>query len=239
MTEQEWLTSSDVLKMANLISRWQGTSRRKVGRRKLRLFGCACCRQFWELMTDPRSRHAVETAERLADALATQAEANEGHKQALEALRDLEERRWGERYRETGRAHGWLESDEFIALQGACMVLDVQIGGSTYATLGYSYSNGSSEYPIYAKRRRWEADALRCLFGNPFRPVTMQPGWRTEATQAIAAGIYAERGFAQLPVLADALLDAGCSDPQVLEHCRGGGVHVRGCWVVDLLLEKQ
>ncbi len=79
---------------------------------------------------------------------------------------------------------------------------------------------------------------LRDIFGNPFRPVTFAPEWRTEAAVGIAAKMYDSRDFGNMPVLADALQDAGCEHADVLSHCRGDGPHVRGCWVVDLVLGK-
>jgi hypothetical protein len=77
---------------------------------------------------------------------------------------------------------------------------------------------------------------IHCLFGNPFRPVTIAQSWQTPTAVAIARTIYDERGFQDLPVLADALEDAGGTDADILNHLRGPGPHVRGCWVVDLLL---
>jgi hypothetical protein len=77
-----------------------------------------------------------------------------------------------------------------------------------------------------------------CVFGNPFRPVTVDPSWRTSDVVALARGVYDERAFDRLPVLADALQDAGCEDEQVLGHCRGPGPHARGCGVIDGLLGK-
>jgi hypothetical protein len=76
------------------------------------------------------------------------------------------------------------------------------------------------------------------LFGDTENPVALDPGWRTEAVVGLATGIYADRAFDRLPVIADALEDAGCADAGVLGHCRGPGPHARGCWVVDLLLGK-
>ncbi len=81
---------------------------------------------------------------------------------------------------------------------------------------------------------------LRDIFGNPFRPVALDPAWLTADVLALARGIYDERAFERMPILADALQDAGCDNSDVLNHCRGAAqVHVRGCWVVDLLLGKQ
>jgi hypothetical protein len=79
---------------------------------------------------------------------------------------------------------------------------------------------------------------LRCIFGNPFRSVTLDPSWLTCTVTSLAQAIYTDRAFDRLPILADALEDAGCTDADILAHCRGGGEHVRGCWVVDLLLGK-
>ena len=80
------------------------------------------------------------------------------------------------------------------------------------------------------------ADLARDVFGNPFRPATLDPSWRTEAVIALARGMYESRDYGPMQVLADALQDAGCDHPDVLAHCRGEGEHVRGCWVVDLVL---
>jgi hypothetical protein len=83
------------------------------------------------------------------------------------------------------------------------------------------------------------ASDCRCVFGNPFRPVAFDPSWRSPTAVALAARMYDSRDFGALPVFADALQDAGCEHPDVLEHCRSGGEHVRGCWVVDLVLGKS
>jgi hypothetical protein len=85
---------------------------------------------------------------------------------------------------------------------------------------------------------RNHTDLLRCIFGNPFRPVAFDSAWQSETAVALAAGIYADRAFDRLPILADTLEEAGCDDADVLNHCRGPGPHARGCWVVDGVLGK-
>ncbi len=80
---------------------------------------------------------------------------------------------------------------------------------------------------------------LHDIFGNPFRPITIDPRWQTETVVALATGIYTERAFDRMPILADALEEVGCDHADILAHCRGDGAHVRGCWVVDLLLGKS
>ena len=86
-----------------------------------------------------------------------------------------------------------------------------------------------------------QASLLRDIFGNPFRPVAIDPAWLAldnGAIVKIAQRIYEERAFADLPILADALEEAGCTNAELLAHCRHPGPHVRGCWAVDLLLGK-
>jgi hypothetical protein len=83
-----------------------------------------------------------------------------------------------------------------------------------------------------------EASILRDIIGSPFRFKLIESGWRTSNVLALATTIYEERAFDRLPILADALMDAGCTDESILSHCRSEGPHVRGCWVVDLVLGK-
>jgi hypothetical protein len=80
---------------------------------------------------------------------------------------------------------------------------------------------------------------IDCIFGNPFRVVTFSPEWRTSTASALARQMYESRDFSALPILADALQDAGCTSAEILNHCRGPGPHVRGCWVVDSVLGKE
>lgn len=84
-----------------------------------------------------------------------------------------------------------------------------------------------------------DADGVREIFGNPFRPVTLDPSSLTPTVVQLAQTIYNDRTFDRLPTLADALVQAGCDNDELLGHCRGPGPHVRGCWVVDLVLGKE
>jgi hypothetical protein len=87
--------------------------------------------------------------------------------------------------------------------------------------------------------QRAQSNLVRDIFGNPFRPITLDPRWLTSTVRDLAGTIYDERVFERLPILADALMDAGCDSEDVIKHCRGEGPHVRGCWVIDLLLERE
>jgi hypothetical protein len=102
-----------------------------------------------------------------------------------------------------------------------------------YAVLGGQKWAGDSKAEAEA-----QCDLLREVFGNPFRPVTIDPNWLTSDVLALATGIYDERAFDRMPILHDALLDAGCTSEEVLAHCRQPDGHCRGCWVIDLLLGK-
>ena len=86
----------------------------------------------------------------------------------------------------------------------------------------------------------WPGDGLlRCIFGEPLLPaVVMASAWRTRTVADLALGIYEERAFERMPILGDALEEAGCDHADILDHCRVGQPHARGCWVVDLLLGK-
>jgi hypothetical protein len=89
------------------------------------------------------------------------------------------------------------------------------------------------------RERQLQCELLRCVFGNPFRSVALEPAWlrwNGEIVCHLARQIHAEEQFADVPILGDALEEAGCTDRDVLDHCRGTGPHVRGCWVVGLVL---
>jgi hypothetical protein len=87
---------------------------------------------------------------------------------------------------------------------------------------------------------QFQLATLHDVFGNPFRSVSAEPTWLTSDVRALARGIYDEKAFDRMPILADALQDAGCNNDEVLAHCRDANqVHVRGCWVVDLVLGKS
>jgi hypothetical protein len=80
---------------------------------------------------------------------------------------------------------------------------------------------------------------LADIFANPFRPITLDSSWLTSTVVALATGIYNDRAFDRMPILADALQDAGCENEEILNHCRGEGPHVLGCWLLDLILKKE
>ena len=225
MTEAEWLASEAPWEMVRSLG--DG-----VSDRKMRLFLCACCRSIWPFLTDERSRAAVEVAERFADGLASWDEAGEADEAAQEA--DEESDRLGA----TAAAYAPLG----VGAVTACYVVDH--AGCEFANSTVGHEEAPTTDPDawdaakIAESRR-QAAFLRDIFGNPFRPVALHPAWLTANVVDLARAIYDERAFERLPILADALMDAGCDEADVLAHCRGVGPHARGCWVVDLLLGKE
>jgi hypothetical protein len=94
----------------------------------------------------------------------------------------------------------------------------------------------------FVRHGREQCALLRDLFGNPFQPVSLDPSWLSwqgGTIPKLAQSIYEDRAYERLPILADALEEAGCVNENILNHCRKPDVHVRGCWVVDLLLDKK
>ena len=209
ITEAEWLAFADPEPMLEFL-------RGKVSDRQLRLFACACCRRRWNMLADARSRRAVKVAERYADGNATVEELNDARREAIEVANNLTAPpglRRAERVKliayAAGRAASWGQE------------------ALTWA--------GEMAHPLTQNK------LIRCIFGNPFRPVSLKPewlAWNDRTIPKLAQAIYDERAFDRLPILADALEEAGCDNADVLAHCRGEGPHVRGCWVVDLLLGK-
>jgi hypothetical protein len=204
--------------------------------RKLRLFACACYHRIRHLLPDPVARWGVEVAERYADGLATAADRDWAEVRVREPS-DALEPRW--RVSRDAERAMLMPTHEALAL--ALIVLWPQAQKAAY----YASSNASLAAEAMAdsgKARQTEEHAqcglLRDIFGN-LRPVALDPAWRTSDVVQLARGIYDDRAFDRMPILADALMDAGCTSDDVLSHCRGSGPHVRGCWVVDLLLGKS
>jgi hypothetical protein len=228
MTEAEWLTSSDPdgllhwVWSSSMASPPDDLSHPHATNRRLRLFACACCRSIWPLLTDPRSRAAVEVSERFADGRATDRELREASTAAYEVTR--------------------LTVDE-AALYAAFAASGVAEEESWLFEPAHVAANAASAGGHPEEERRRQCDILRDLFGNPFRPVgalEIEPERTSSDVVALAHTIYEDRTFNLFPILADALQDAGCDYPYVLDHCRDPNLtHYRGCWVLDLILGRS
>jgi len=221
MTEQEWLPCTDPQPMLDFL---EG----KGSERKLRLFAVACCRRIWHLLTDERSRTAVEVAEKYAEHLVSEEDRASIH-DVLHSETDYNPERDA-----SGVAFACatqsVQADAMWAAQSTVMYAKL----ARSATLGFLQAADAR-----AEEGKRQAHFLHCIFGNPFRPITLNPSWLTPTDNEIADSIYLERAFDRLPILADALEDAGCNSQDILNHSQQEGEHVRGCWVVDLILGKK
>jgi hypothetical protein len=246
MTEAQWLACDDPVAMLAFVlgepvheegceqypDAFYGTRypRCRVSDRKLRLFAVACCRRLWARLKDERSRRAVEVAELYADGMASESQRQVADQDAADAF--------------TGDSRASLFSLSANAnLVIACWEVAGEAARNTLlncSTAGYDYS---FKFWTYRRRReearRTHLGLLRDIFGNPFRPVSFPSLWGTDTVLAVTRAMYETRDFSPMPILADALMDAGCDNPDVLDHCRGPGPHARGCWVVDLVLGKK
>jgi hypothetical protein len=228
ITERDWLCCAD----PDLLILHLG-SRHPISERKLRLFTVACCRRIWHAITDRRSRQAVEVAERFADGEATEKELRAAEDAAAVASRKIVAR---------FPVYAEHELDISASLAAANSAEPPNCVFSPLRwELFYPAENAANAVADRSAECAAQADLLRDLFGNPFHPVALDPAWPTwngGAVLHLARTIYDERRFEDLPVLADALEEAGCTRVDILSHCRQASVHVRGCWVLDLLLDK-
>jgi hypothetical protein len=225
MTEAEWLNTTD---LAALLRCEQVRGRTDRLRRKLRLFSCACARRLEPWFRSTHLLKALAASERYADGLLGDAgigrwnlEASTIYQAAKESeVRDKASVVAAHRavvYSCVADKHGGYQEIAWKVLQvdGAFGAQKAELLVSFLAT-------------------------LRDIFGNPFRPVTFSPSWRTDTAVSLARAMYESRDFGAMPILADALQDAGCDSDDILSHCRDASqVHVRGCWVCDLVLGKQ
>jgi hypothetical protein len=227
MTEAEWLAAEFWPPMLDHI-------RGRASTRRFLLLGVALCRRVWDRFPFADCGRLVEAVERLAD----HPDVNRDDLPAVrsevdslfEPLRDEYDRVDEDDTHSRGAylaamacGHLWYDTDGTI---------------ESVAGAAATAAAGDTEGPAWEAERRAQAKLLHELFGNPFRPVAFDPRWRSETVTALASAIYEERAFDRLPILADALEEAGCDHAEVLTHLRGPGPHVRGCWVLDGVLGK-
>lgn len=223
MTEVEWLACKLPVPMLLHLGA-------KLSDRKLRLFSCACCRRVWNFARDERLGKALGDLEQYAEKAVGEKQRMEAGKLASAVRVDL----WDE----TGREEEVSIACELIAAAKKSLRRDVGRCGDSAAT-AFAWAKVSEFDQRKQTERTNQTQLLRDIFGNPFRRVVVDPSWLTSTVVALAIGIYEEKAFDRMPILADALQDAGCDNDDILNHCRGPGPHVRGCWVVDLVLGKQ
>jgi hypothetical protein len=204
-------------------SRWEEAERAyRSYNRKLELFLVACSRRIGGLLADGRSRNLVDVAERYVDGLASFEEREAANAAAEAACFDHEPDNLAEVVAYS-TAHLWEDDAADVAAHAA---------GCAARALGSDEADQAAELAA-------QADLLRDIFGPlPFREVPIDPAWLTPAVDGLASFIYEERAFDRLRDLAHIMEARGCTNPDILSHLRGPNVHVRGCHVLDLLLQK-
>ncbi len=207
--EQRWACATNPTWMVNAI-------RDDVSPRKLRLFAVACLRCRFSCV---RCRFSCVQGVYGQDKAARMADMAERFAEGIASASELEVVR--------------RENPTYILPETEIMVV------ANYAC--HPDARFAAVWTSEAATCAASVKLARCIFGNPFRPTTVNPGWLTwhdGVVRQIARTIYDEAGFDRLPILADALEEAGCTDGDWLAHCREAGMHGRGCWVVDLILGK-
>jgi hypothetical protein len=233
VTESDWLATDDLTGLTNWVLR------RRASQRRLRLYACAACRRVEPFLT-PKYYQVLEAAEALADGAVSPAQLKGLVKAAEQDLQMLVRSRalsgLGQKKRVTERACSTVHS----AAAAPRMTRQAVSWASAGARLVVETCTKGHKAKVRASMAEHSAvcGVFKDIFGNPFRPVAFDPRWRSADVLGLAQAAYDNRAFDRLPLLADALMDAGCADEDILGHCRGAGLHVRGCWVVDLVLAK-
>jgi hypothetical protein len=239
MTEAEWLACGDPSEMIRFLGE-------RISRRKLRWFAIACCRRLWEHLPGEEVRQALERAERYADGLLADSTAYRWYLRANRGKRAVDPARPWELHACHAVSVAALPDSRSRAFYAHVYV------GFALADRAIGRSGQVWEQDWAAARGvvyRELAPLLRDIVGDPFRPTAVDPAWLAWDGGVVARLAQATYDKPVLPagtldtsrlaVLADALEEAGCADPAILGHCRQPGEHVRGCWVVDLLLGKS
>ena len=216
MTEQEWLECTDPTTMLQfLFGPFAMLTDDVCGCRKNVLLACACFSRLGEQLP-PMARtwcqHAEQTAEGCYDSQILFGD--EGEMTDWELICAIEHAAEDAKGRIRALADLWCWNDNPTCAH-----------------------DGSQSF--WDAERKEQASIIREIYGNPFRPVVIEPTWRTPKVVSIGKAIYDDRAFDRMQELAYALEEAGCTVANILAHCRGPGPHVRGCWVVDLLLGKE
>jgi len=218
MTEEEWLTSADMESMLNCLVTVRFPKVEPCnwheGERKKRLFVAGCLRRVAALLP-AEYRALTELIELHADGLVDVTT----RRKVVSAAERVE----------------WDHNNLLFAINYD----DIGLFCHHAASIATEAIPGGGDNTRNAESLK-HAALLREIFGNPFRPVGFDPAWRTSDAMALATGIYDGRAFDRMPILADALQEAGCDNDDLLRHCRDPDAnHVRGCWALDLVLGKE
>src|SRR5262245_812908 len=226
MNETEWRTATDPNRMLHHL-------RDKGGERKLRLFACACCRRVGRLLEhgDPACLEVLARAEEFADGVVPPKGLRAAATAGAPGLDpELTRLAWDVALATTAPA-AWPAA-RLVARHVLTLV-------AVAAGRGPGDTRAASASAVRIEARA-HCELLRDLFAPLFRPVGLRFAALSDdqAVLRLSHTIYQDRSFRELPILADALEEAGCADEEVLDHCRDHPEHARGCWVVDALVGK-
>jgi hypothetical protein len=207
--------------------------------RELRLFACACCRGIWPLLMRPEVRHAVETSELFADGLAPRTSLEEAVANVRPVLSQTE---WLSGYAaaEAAGVNSW-QAAQFTPLWAAEAQAE-SVARWCLRMTGKEYLAEQLAAAVWEQTRGHQCSLLREIFGDRLSQKSIDRRWgcwKDGRIVRLAQSIYDEGNFDQLPRLGELLQRAGCDDADILTHCRRRRVHVRGCWVLDLLLGNR
>jgi hypothetical protein len=240
-TEEGWLKAQNPGLMLKYV-------RRMSSARRLRLASVACCRAAWPFLpkydngflvepNDAECHAVLDLAERFADGDAKYGELMA----ARRALAGPDVPRGGPQHPKVGAV--WFTSGKDITTgctEAAARLLGVSWGGGGELEMPASHvRSGFGELGDWPAACLGMVAVIRDIFGNPFQFVEFEKSWRSDTVRALARDMYLGGDFAAMPILTDALQDAGCHCVDILNHCHGTERHVRGCWVVDLVLGKN
>lgn len=225
MTDQEWQALlTDVSGMVEAVRRC------RLPDRRLRLFAVACVRALTPLVREAfraDMERLVGVAERFADGRATPDEVADARGRTIPWDFEL-----------TAAVEACHPDAGLAAVRTSRAAADASVG-LWVASRPAARRRSPDTRAVRRSAGERQAALARCVFGHPFLQLTFDPRWRTETAVALAAGIDHDRAFDRLPVLADALEEAGCDLAEVFEHCRQDSTHDRGCWVVDAALGRS
>jgi hypothetical protein len=224
----DWEKEGNPDPLLNYFSRDIERAARDEFKRKARLFGCACCRRVRDHFPFEQLHNEIDLAEAFAET-----------RTPIKELRQAQEGDGTIEIGITTELVGWLawnavsrslDPDAITAARGAAIY--------SARAVESAEPREESQREAFYRERSVQADLFRDVFGNPVLDLNLDPSWRSTTAVSIARAVYDERRFEDLPILADALEDAGCTSEEIIAHCRSTGPHVRGCWVVDWLIGR-
>ena len=225
MTEAEWRACLSPEAMLHHLTD-------KASPRKLRLYAVTCCHRIAPLLSDERLKNAVEVSRRFADGKATMVEM-----QAAGQIVAGIARVWGDPLSPISRATYAIGGAAWAATRGSAWLAAWDAAWDARMAARDCLSDRTD----WESERLWQAGVIKDLFGDPFRSVYIHPAWLSDSSPVVqlARVIYNEDRYGDMPFLGDALEEAGCPDPIILDHCRAKLTHYRGCLIVDAILGQR